>query len=44
MFGYVQSFGRGIALTKSEMKKNGNPEPEFNMNPSIVSCILRGKK
>ena len=44
VFGYVQSFGRGIALTKSEMKKNGNPEPEFDVNPSIVSCTLRGKK
>jgi ATP-dependent DNA helicase RecG len=44
LFGYVQTFGRGIALTKSEMKKNGNPEPLFDVNPSIVTCILRSKK
>lgn len=43
-FGFVQSFGRGIVLAKSEMKKNGNPVPEFEVNQNIVNCILRGKK
>jgi len=44
VFGYVQSFGRGILLAKSEMKKNGNPDPEFEADQSAVRCVLRGKK
>lgn len=39
--GYVQRFGYGIALTRSEMKKNGNPAPEFQIEDSHVAVILR---
>ena len=42
-FGIVQTFGRGIAIARDEMKKNGNPEPEFIIDQSIVSCIIRAK-
>jgi ATP-dependent DNA helicase RecG len=42
-YGYVQSFGRGIPLAKSEMQKNGNPEPEFIVNQNAVVVILRKK-
>ena len=42
-FGYVQSFGRGIIIARGELMKNGNPEPEFEANSSIVSCIIRAK-
>ena len=42
-FGFVQAFGRGIAITRIAMKQNGNPEPEFEVNQSSVVCILRGK-
>ena len=42
-FGFVQAFGRGIAITRMAMKRNGNPEPEFEVNQSSVFCILRGK-
>jgi ATP-dependent DNA helicase RecG len=42
VFGFVQSFGRGIALTKKAMEQNGNPPPEFVTNQSTVLCILRG--
>ena len=41
--GFVQSFGRGIAVARREMEKNGNPPPEFEPSPSAVVCILRGK-
>jgi ATP-dependent DNA helicase RecG len=44
VLGFVQSFGRGILLAKSEMKRNGNPEPEFKVDQSVVICTLRGKK
>jgi len=33
----------GIQTAKNAMIKNGNPEPEFNCNESIVLCILRAK-
>ncbi|MCP4277655.1 MAG: transcriptional regulator [Gammaproteobacteria bacterium] len=42
-FGFIQAFGRGIATARSEMEKNGNPEPEFVTNQSAVVCILRDK-
>ncbi|MDR2713549.1 MAG: hypothetical protein LBB91_10605 [Clostridiales bacterium] len=42
-FGYVQVFGRGIAIARAEMKKNGNPEPEFAADQSIVSCTMWAK-
>ncbi len=42
-FGFIQAFGRGLAVAGKEMKKNGNPELEFTTNQSAVACILRGK-
>jgi ATP-dependent DNA helicase RecG len=40
-FGFIQAFGRGIATARNEMSKNGNPDLEFEVNPSTVLCILR---
>ena len=42
-FGFVQGFGRGIAITRRAMAMNGNPPPEFDIDQSIVVCTLRGK-
>lgn len=42
-YGFIQAFGRGIATAKKEMKKNGNPPIEFEVNQSAVLCILRKK-
>lgn len=39
-FGFIQAFGRGIAIAKKELRKNGNPELEFKVNQSIVLCII----
>jgi len=39
--GYVQRFGVGIALARSEMQKNGNPEPVFEVEESHIAVILR---
>lgn len=41
--GFIQAFGRGIAVAKKAMEENGNPEPEFEINSSAVVCTLRGK-
>jgi ATP-dependent DNA helicase RecG len=42
-YGFVQSYGRGIIIARNEMKRNGNPEPEFVADPSIVRCVLKAK-
>lgn len=39
--GYVQRFGFGIATARQEMAKNGNPEPEFQVEDSHLAVILR---
>jgi ATP-dependent DNA helicase RecG len=42
-FGFVQTFGLGIQLAELEMKKNGNPPLEFEVNQSAVVCVLRSE-
>jgi ATP-dependent DNA helicase RecG len=39
--GLVQRFGSGIAITRSELQKNGNPAPEFTVTESHVLATLR---
>ncbi len=39
--GYVQKFGVGIIVARNEMRKNGNPEPEFQVEDGRVVVILR---
>lgn len=41
-FGFVQAFGRGIAVAQKEMIKNGNLLPKFKTSQSAVVCILKG--
>ncbi|MCL2701818.1 MAG: putative DNA binding domain-containing protein [Phycisphaerae bacterium] len=38
---YVQRFGHGIQATRDEMQANGNPPPEFLVDDSFVTVILR---
>lgn len=42
-FGFIQAFGRGIAIARSELKKNGNPDLQFEVTQSLVLCIIRRK-
>jgi len=42
-FGYIQAFGRGIAIARKELEKNGNPALEFDVTPSAVVAILKTK-
>ncbi|WP_293650404.1 ATP-binding protein [Thiolapillus sp.] len=42
-FGFIQSFGRGIATARKLMQENGNPDLEFQTTSSAVVCVLRGK-
>lgn len=39
--GYVQRFGVGISLAQNELKNNGNPPAEFEINESSVLVIIR---
>jgi ATP-dependent DNA helicase RecG len=43
IFGFVQTFGRGIAIARNELERNGNPPPEFIPNQNNVSCVIRRK-
>lgn len=40
-FDFIQAFGRGIATANQEMKRNGNPPPEFKVSQSLVVCTLK---
>jgi len=44
IFGFVQSFGRGISIAESALRKNGNPPLEYTCSRSAVLCIIRGKQ
>ena len=41
--GFIQAFGRGIAVARSAMKENGNPTLEFQTSQTAVPCTLRGR-
>ncbi len=39
--GYVQRFGVGIPLARSELSRNGNPPPEFTPEDSYTLAVVR---
>jgi ATP-dependent DNA helicase RecG len=39
--GFIQSFGRGIAIARAELEKNGNPNLEFQVTQSTVIGIIK---
>lgn len=39
--GFVQRFGVGIAIARRELEKNGNPVPEFDVQPAAVLAVVR---
>jgi len=42
VLGFVQAYGRGIAIAKAELAKNGNPPLEFEPTLGGVLVLLRG--
>jgi ATP-dependent DNA helicase RecG len=42
-FGYIQAFGRGIAIARRQLENNGNPPLDFDVNSSAVVAILKAK-
>jgi len=43
-FGFVQAFGRGLAIAKKELQRNGNPALEFDANQNFVLCLIRRRQ
>lgn len=41
VMGFVQRFGIGIQTARAEMKKNGNPDIEFQIEPMAVLATVR---
>jgi ATP-dependent DNA helicase RecG len=41
VMGFVQRFGIGIQTARAEMKRNGNPEIEFQVEPMTVLATVR---
>lgn len=41
VLGYVQTFGMGIPLARRELSRNGNPPPEFRIEPTYVLVVVR---
>lgn len=39
--GFAQRFGLGIPLSRQALLKNGNPEPEFVFQPTMVQVTVR---
>ncbi|WP_419947857.1 ATP-binding protein [Candidatus Palauibacter sp.] len=39
--GFAQRFGFGIPLAKSELARNGNPEPDFDFQPTRVAVTVK---
>jgi ATP-dependent DNA helicase RecG len=41
VLGFVNRFGRGIAIAQDEMRRNGNPPIEFDIGENHLAAILR---
>ncbi|OIP89165.1 MAG: transcriptional regulator [Syntrophaceae bacterium CG2_30_49_12] len=41
VLGFVQRFGIGIQTARAELKKNGNPDLEFEIEPTTVLATVR---
>ena len=39
--GFAQRFGLGVPLARRELAENGNPEPEFDCQPTLVAVTVR---
>ena len=44
VLGFVQHFGAGIPTAERELKRNGNPPPEFDVQPTTVIVTVRAAK
>ncbi len=40
--GFAQRFGLGVPLARRALEENGNPEPEFDFQPTGITVTVRG--
>lgn len=38
--GFAQRFGHGVPLARKELRQNGNPQPEFEFQPTLVAVTV----
>jgi len=43
VLGYAQRFGAGIPIAREALKKNGNPDLEFQIEQNFIAAIIRKK-
>ena len=43
VLGLVQRYGVGIPTARRELQANGQPEPEFRIEPNWVHCVVRAR-
>ena len=43
VLGLVQRYGVGIPIARRELEANGQPEPEFRIEPNWVCCTVRAR-
>ena len=43
VLGLVQRYGFGIPAARRELRANGQPEPEFQIEPDRVHCTVRAE-
>jgi len=43
VLGFVQRFGVGIQTARAELKRNGNPDVEFQVEPTTVLATIRSR-
>lgn len=41
VLGFVQHYGAGIPTARRELAKNGNPPPEFNVQPAYIGVTVK---
>lgn len=44
VLGFIQRYGYGIPTARRELERNGNPPPEFVVEPSHVGVIVRAAR
>lgn len=44
VMGFVQRFGVGIQIARDELKRNGNPPPEFEVQSTTVKATVRRRE
>lgn len=44
VLGLVQRYGYGIQAARRALQENEQPEPEFEVSPSLVRCVIRPRQ